>query len=595
MCSILGVISRTGEVEPALAQRLPAMLALSRKRGPDESHLEWIEPGVVLGSNRLRIIDLSARSRMPLSDPAGQSWISFNGEVYNHRELRALLEHKGHRFRTESDTEVVLHAFLEWGVNCLRRLNGMFAFAIWDVRARQLFAARDRFGIKPFYYRDDGTHLVVSSDVRPFFLLPGFRRELDCGALTAYLHLRFVPGTRSILQGVSRLAPGEWKRWDFRRGTCEGGKFWEPSYEPWAATEEELAGQLLDHLTNAVSRATTGDVPPDVLLSGGLDSSAVVALLRRLGREKVRSFSCSFSRDGAASPIRSDQGFNHVGSVEDESYYSDLVARRFRTAHQDVPLGECQPEVFREMVYHLGEPLASTDALGHYLFARSLEGRARVVLSGTGSDELLGGYAEMYFKPGCRLMRADLEPLDYLRLFANPDDPRGCVADCLRREYRDDGYCHDHVHLAFFELAFGLPGWELDQADRLYMACSIELRPVFLENQLADFALSIPSRYKYARGQEKYILKRALAGLLPEEVVGRQKFPSLGTPRRWYGMEWCRSYIEKLREDPLPIWDPARIHRLLDQPADSINYDALYRLVAFEAWHDVFLSGNRWI
>ena len=615
MCSILGIIQKDswpGLDPPALLGR---MLALTKMRGPDDSCIECVAPGIFLASNRLSIIDLSANGRMPLANGAGTRWIVFNGELYNYQELRDQLQQAGYVFHSGSDTEVVLHAYEAWGPSCVDRFNGMFAFAIWDGERRQLFLGRDRFGIKPLYFYENDRVLLFSSDIRPLLLFPGVSREIDAGALSAFLHLRFVPGTRSIFKAIHKLGLGETRTWDQAKGHSTSRVYWRPEFHPSDRPLDELTATLYSKLEAAVRHSLVGDVPIGILLSGGIDSAAVVAMVHRLQHTAVQTMSSTYRSAGSqAHPIAATAPFMLVNNIEDESYYSDLVAREFGTRHHTFHIHEEEVSAqFDRMVFDLGEPLASVDALGHYLLARHVGSHVKVALTGTGSDELLGGYTNMYFNKERHLLRDGCTPLDYLRLFSDFNNQHLHLTDYLIPELADDSYTYDLVQtvlgrfpsqaypdervneLAFFELFFGLAGWELDQADRAYMAASVEVRPVFLDNDFADFALTIPSRYKYQEGQDKWILKQALRGVLPNAVIDRQKFPGLGLPRAWYGKAWFQQRLAALAAHPLPFWHQPALVALLARGTHQQDFEVLYRLVIFETWYRLFVSDERWI
>jgi asparagine synthase (glutamine-hydrolysing) len=587
------------------------MLTLVSARGPDDSRVEPITPQLLFGSTRLAIVDATDAGRMPMRATTGgqHGAIVYNGEIYNHQELRGELVALGHHFRSRSDTEVVLRAYLQWGEKCVERFNGMFAFALWDDRRQQLFLARDRFGIKPLFVYEDRNHLVVSSDVRPLLLTPGLERDYDHEALTSYMILRFAPGTKTLFRGIERLAPATYQIVQPSPFRIRSHRYWRPTFRPSQRSEAQLREELQERLGEAVGLSSRGPVEPAVLLSGGLDSSAVVALLAQLGQRSPSTFACRFA--GARS-VAAEGAFGLVESVGDETPYADLVSARYACRHRTIEISPWQDQsLLDDLVFAMGEPIASTDAPGHFAFARQLPSRPKVVLSGTGSDEIFGGYAPMYFGGLSPQRLRTLGPEDYLRLFTSFSERGALPVHLLGEQYRRPEYClalaeqalrpfpkaaypDEAVNeLAFFELAFGLPGWELDQADRLYMAASIELRPPFLENRLVDFALTIPSALKVKAGEEKYLLKAALEPLLPRPVVRRRKFPSLGTPRDWYLRPWFRRHLDTLQARPLPFFDREGIARLVRAPHQCRDYDTLYRIVLLHVWHDLFFGRDR--
>jgi len=597
MCFILAIIGKDG-LSPSLLLQTPDLLRMAQARGPDDTNSERVTDRVFLGSNRLSIIDFSPHGQMPMKSLEGDYWIVYNGELYNHDELRRQLVAAGLHFRSRSDTEVVLNAYVYWGEKFVDKLNGIFAFVIFDKQQGRLITARDRFGAKPLHYTEMNGHVIFSSDYR---ILQSVRKplsnDLDPGAVTAYMHCRFVPGDRSVINGVFKLRPGEIKVWDVRDLSWKSRIFWKPRYSPEPFRPEVF----FDKLLQAIHHTSVGDVHPGLLLSGGLDSSAVAALMSQLGNEKVQTYGCTYAGQRTQDPADEDIVYSQLtNSCVDEDDFAKTVASAFGYQHHTSVI---DPTIdfgtFLAMQSALGEPLASTDAIGHFAFARSLAGKTKMVISGTGSDELLGGYEQMYFKtPNPRLATLQ-DPLEMLRLFSNMDGGRATPVQFLDRDVVDEHYVsglvtdtldnfptRDFPHevlnqVAFFELAFGLPGWELDQADRLYMDRSIELRPAFLENGFVDYALTVPSELK----RDKLVLKQAMRGRLPDTIVNRPKYPSLGTPPSVYGQPWFKEGLRDLFDHPLDIWDKVQIGKLSKQDPRQYNLDIVYRLVYLQTWH----------
>ena len=411
------------------------------------------------------------------------------------------------------------------------------------------------------------------------------------------MQCRFVPGHRSVISGIFKLKPGEISVWDVRDLSSRSRIFWTPRYSP----EPFRAEVFLDKLLQAVHLTSVADIQPGLPLSGGLDSSAVAAMMSLLGRGAIQTYGCTYAGQPDQEPPDGDVVYGQLtNSCVDEDHFARTVASAFGYRHHTTVIDPAMDfETFLAMQRALGEPLASTDAIGHYAFARSLAGRTRMVISGTGSDELLGGYERMYFKTPSPHLATLHDPLEMLRLFSNMDGGRDTPLQFLDREFVDEEYVNglvidalDHFpvnqfpheplnQVAFFELAFGLPGWELDQADRLYMDRSIELRPAFLENGFVDYALTIPSELK--RG--KRVLKQAMHGRLPATIINRPKYPSLGTPRSVYGQPWFKEGLRDVFDHPLDVWDKAQIRRLSQQNPEQLNLDIVYRLVYFQIWH----------
>jgi len=613
VCSLLGIVSRKKSLSPEIEAAFEPMLEASKNRGPDDTCIKKFGDNVIFGSNRLTIVDLSNNGRIPMPDEDERYWVIYNGEIYNYKELRLELEQKGYHFKSTSDTEVVVNGYKEWGRETLSKFNGEFAFAIWDTKEQELFIARDRFGIKPLYYMETPDYLILSSDFRAFLRFPGFEREIDLEALTSYMYLRYVTGSKSILKGIKKVLPAESICWNLKKRTRASKIFWKPNFVPITASESEISMTLHDKVRDAVEHSLTGDVDVGVLLSGGLDSSAIVGMMSKLGKKPIKTFSCSYKQTNAESvEIGRKKTFSLVDTVEDESYYSDIVAKKFKTNHVVIQIQEDDVENhFSQMVYEMGEPMASTDALGHYLLGRELKKYVKVAVTGLGGDELFGGYIELFFGKNGRQLTEKVDAAEYLRLYSTIGGELD-AGKYLKKKYVKKGYFKKYVsqviskfpikkypkekvnEFMFFLLFVDLVGWELEQSDRIYMASSIESRPVFLENGLADYAISILSKLKFTKnGNEKYILKKALAEVLPSEIVNRKKFPGLGTPRKWYSKPWFNKRLKELKKNPLEIWDKRALNQLLSGKMSDAKLEVLYRIILFEEWYKIFLSKDK--
>lgn len=608
MCSILGIVNKGKKpLNPIYEEKFPDLLSITSHRGPDESRIEKIDDQVLFGSNRLSIVDIAAKATMPIVDSSKNYWIVYNGEIYNFQEIRNELLQKGYSFQTHTDTEVILYAYIEWGEKCIDQFNGMFAFVIWDRKNEKCLIARDRFGIKPLYYYEANEEIIVSSDIRPILNLPNVKHEIDEQAMTSYMLLRFIPGAKSIVKNVYKLECGQYICWDLKKGTKEEHTYWKPSFKPLDASFKDATLMLRDKYKDAVERVLMGDVKPGVLLSGGIDSSSIVAMMYELGRRDIETFSCRFEGKESPSTISSDHAFSFTKGGFDESHYVKLITDKFNTKHTVFTVTENDLErYFVDIITAFGEPNASTDAIGHYFLAKMIRDHTKVVLAGVGADELLGGYINIYFKEGGRLLSEKLRALDYLYLYSNLDNQDADSSTFLNASYKDKEYIESYVNEkvgyfpiekypnekvnehAFFEIYTDLSGWELEQGDRMYMASAVELRPVFLENQFANFALQIPSEFKYKDGIEKKIFKEALRNSLPKDIIERQKFPSLGTPSCWYQKKWFNERVDQLRTDPLPFWDTEQVSKLFEVSEEKRDFEILYRIIVFEEWYRTY-------
>ena len=378
MCGIVGVASSWPVKDRDwLAQGRDAL----RHRGPDDAGEWWSADGrVVLGHRRLAILDLSPAGHQPMVDERGELVVVYNGEIYNFRELRTELEGRGHRFRSQSDTEVLLGAYREWGVRCLERLNGMFAFALYDQRNRQLFLARDRAGEKPLFYWSGPGELRFASELKGLLADPTLPRRLDSEALDCYLAFGFVPGDRCILRGVRKLPPAHALLFDVDVGTARVWQYWDvpPVPDPRAQAVDEVAlvDELESLLADAVRRQLVADVPVGILLSGGVDSSLVTAMAVR-GNARVKTFTVRFP------------GYGHY----DETEHARLVARHFGTEHVELDAAEATPELLPRLARQFDEPVVDSSMIPTSLLCQVVRQHCTVALGGDGGDELFGGYA----------------------------------------------------------------------------------------------------------------------------------------------------------------------------------------------------------
>src|SRR5579875_644427 len=571
ICGMLGFGERFDVSERTVVRMRDTLV----HRGPDDAGAFADERArIALGHRRLSIVDLSAAGHQPMANEDETVWISYNGEVYNHGALRAELERRGHRFRSRTDTEAVLHLYEDEGPDCVTRLEGMFALAIWDARRRELFLARDRLGVKPLYYALCGSGLVFASEIRALLEHPGVPRDLDEAAFIDYLTFGFAPGTATMYRGVCRLAPAEWMlvRHD---GSVTRSVYWSPFSEPVAAdvrqmSEEALVTRLRDLLRESIRKRMMSDVPFGLFLSGGLDSSANVALMSELTDRPVRTF---------ATAPRDHKRY-------DELHWARAVAQRFATEHHEVLVAvDDMLELLPRLAEHQDEPCADPTAVPqHFITSLARETGTIVVQCGEGSDEILHGYSgyathRRYVVPFQRLPPSVREPLGRLAVQATRRLGRGirqgeALYDAGRssQPYWGGGLCfrgpvkarllsrdeaQDRSHrvverlwseadrlggspdllqkMTYLELKQRLPEMLLARLDRITMADSVEGREPFLDHRLVEFALALPPSMKHRSGVGKYALRRAMAGLLPEAVLSRPK-QGFGTPMA----EWLR-------------------------------------------------------
>ena len=631
MCGICGIVRV--EAAPAVERDvLHAMNHSMRHRGPDDEGI-YLGTRVGLGCRRLSIIDV-AGGRQPITNEDESLVIVFNGEIYNYRDLRLFLERKGHRFRSRSDTEVILHLYEEVGEHVVDYLDGMFAFAIWDETRRELFAARDRNGVKPLYFARTATGITFGSELRVVLADSRVHRELDLTALNEYLSLEFVPTPRTILKGIERLPPGHFLRTDGRSVAIR--QYWTPSLgrsEHHAPVSwRQFASTLRQTLQDAVTRELVSDVPIGVLLSGGLDSSAVAAAMVDAGSD-VHSFSVAFDRPSF-----------------DESPHARKVAAHLGTRHHELRVTESMAAaIVPKLADLLDEPLGDGSFIPTYLLSKFAAEHVKVVLGGDGSDELFAGYPtlaahrliEYYERVVPWFARAYLMPKVMGRLpvsfdHLSPDFKlrqflagRGVPLEVRHHRWMGsfmqedktelfqpwiqpllrDPYAMAYEHsrncdarlalntVLHDDMKLYLEGDLLLKVDRASMAASLEVRVPFLNRAVVDFATSLPLELKLRRLTGKYILKQAMADRLPRDIVFRKKHGFAMPVAHWLAAEFKELARDLLSADRLRrqgLFNAEYVNALLDDhlARRRDNRKPLWTLLMFQLWHTKYLESS---
>ena len=569
MCGIAGIF-HPDVPKPVDPARVEAMTDALAHRGPDGAGV-WTAPGVGLGHRRLAIIDLSDAAAQPMLTPDRRVAVTYNGEIYNFREVRTELEARGHAFRTESDTEVILAAWRQWGPDCLTRLDGMFAFALYDADVDSLFLARDRLGVKPLFLAElpDGA-LVFASELKGLLAHPGLRRTPSPQAVEDFLAFGYVPDDASMIEGVRKLAAGHYLLVCRGRAVPAPVCWWDvdfssPSRAPLKALEEEM----IERLREAVRSRMVADVPLGAFLSGGVDSSAVVAFMAEASREAVRT--CSIGFDEA----------DH-----DETHYAGLVAERFATCHRNRTVAAADFALIDILAEAFDEPFADASALPTYQVSALARESVKVSLSGDGADEAFAGYRRYrLFANEERVRRLLPGPLaraagalgdiwpkldrapQWLRakttlqalgrgageayaraVGVTPQETRSRLytasfARSLQGHCAEDRYvgvydsapAHDPLSRAqYADLKLWLPGDILTKVDRASMAVSLEAREPLLDHRLVEFAARLPARLRLRGGEGKWLLKRALKGRVPDEILTRRKMGFVTPVSAWF-------------------------------------------------------------
>lgn len=618
MCGLCGWLSLDGS--PIDQPVVEAMTSLLSHRGPD-GHGFHFEEGVAFGHRRLAIID-PAGGQQPLSNDDEAIWITYNGEIYNFPDLMADLQQRGHRFRTRCDTEVIVRAYEEWGIECLSRLNGMFAFALWDRRNRSLLLARDPYGLKPLYVWRDSSHLLFASELKAFLGDPSFPREIDRSALDDYLTFLFVPSPRTMFKGVQKLRPGHYLQ-------IVDGHSREGSFAPRAPQVRDVrrdpvsVEEVRDRLTAAVERQMISDVPVGALLSGGVDSATVTALMQRAASKQVMTFTVGF-----------DGGF-----ARNELAQARRTAEVLGTEHHDIIIGKRDfLDSFEQLIWHLDEPIGTWASLPMYWVSFLAAKHVKVVLTGQGADESWAGYRRHrgerlgeWYRLVPRPIRSGVVTPIVDRLPRALSLKRGVFAlgtvDLVQRmteaftvftpamkthlyrqglvgsesdalEYWQAPILHlDSLaqHL-YIETRFSLADNLLMYSDKLGMAHSLEARHPLLDLELMQFVEGLPSdlRLKGWSGH-KYLYRKAIARWLPDEILRRPKM-GFETPfDEWFQEEiggYVRQELTSSSSACTHYFDPSYIHELIDKHiARRENYTRmLITLLVFEYWHRSFVS-----
>ncbi|MEN6458078.1 MAG: asparagine synthase (glutamine-hydrolyzing) [Thermoguttaceae bacterium] len=633
MCGIAGGMwtDPAKVVEPETLQRMVDVL---RHRGPDgegtyratiSNGVHASTPvGVALGHRRLAIIDLSS-GQQPMGNEDGSVQLVFNGEIYNFADLRRRLEKTGHRFRTQSDSEVLVHLYEDEGPRMLEHLNGMFAFAIWDARRGQLLLARDRLGKKPLVYRHEPGRLLFASELKSILQAPGVPREIDPRALDDYLTYQYVPHPRTIFRGIAKLPPGHYAV--YRDDRLEVQPYWQPDFNAeQALPAEEYSRQLRELLRSAVAMRLQSDVPLGAFLSGGIDSTIIVGLMSQLVQEPVRTFSIGF-------PVKEF----------DETSYARTAAQRFGTLHEEFQVQPNALEILPRLVWHYDEPFADSSALPTWYVSQLTRQQVTVALTGDGGDELFAGYprylavwlgehfdrwpqavrallASRYwnaipsgarqksrvrqFKRFIEMLRlpADRRYLEWIAIFGEsrrrslysddflatlPEaDPLDFLAESLRRAGRRDSV----TAFSLADLVTYLPCDLMTKVDIASMAHGLECRQPFLDYRVVELAAQMPRRLKFRHGLGKRILRETFGDLLPRSILRRPKM-GFGVPLDHWFRHAMRDFAREVLFDKRTLERGFFRHEALTRLWDEhqqrrFNHGyRLWALLFLELWH----------
>ncbi|MFL6798944.1 MAG: N-acetylglutaminylglutamine amidotransferase [Xanthobacteraceae bacterium] len=583
MCGFCGVVNSSSTADASL---VTAMLQPLAKRGPDATGI-YLQDRVGFGHRRLSILDLAPTSQQPMVDPQLGLGIVFNGCIYNFKELRAELKEKGFTFFSDGDTEVILKAYAAWGRRCVERFFGMFAFGLWERDSGRVLLARDRLGIKPLYYADTDSGLRFASTLPALLAGGGIDTSIHPAALHHYMSWHsVVPPPLTILNGVKKLAPATLMVIE-PDGRRVEEVYWRVEVGAPGAdrgrSKAEWSEALLAALDTAVERRLVSDVPIGVLLSGGLDSSLLVGLLARKPGMNLKTFSI---------------GFEAVGGIAgDEFKYSDLIAQRFATEHHRLRAGPQEAlDALPGTIAAMSEPMMSHDAVGFYLLSREVSKHVKVVQTGQGADEILGGY---HWYP--RLLDSNDLTGDYARVYFDRDHAE--MREALAPRFMNGDYSREFVD-AFFQRAGGTrpvdKALQLDtdimlvddpvkRVDNMTMAFGLEARVPFLDHEVVELAARMPADLKVEHGG-KYILKEAARSLIPREVIDRPKgyfpVPALKYLRGPF-LDFVRDILNSCRARQRELFAPSYVHKLLADPEHALTpkgHSKLWQVALLESW-----------
>ncbi len=622
MCGIVGQIGSGGG---CLAHAMCDALA---HRGPDDEGF-YRTQGAILGHRRLSIIDLSG-GHQPISNEDESVWVVFNGEIYNFEEIRANLEKKGHTFRTASDTEVIVHAYEEYGEACPQLFCGMFAFAVWDERNQTLFAARDHIGVKPLYYSTFRSNFLFASEIKAI-LAAGVPREIDYESLDDYLTYLYTVPPRTIYRSIRQLPPAHFMTW--HNGQLRVQRYWKLDYSPESHSERYWVEEVQSCLSNVIRGNLVADVPLGSFLSGGMDSSTIVATMRQVSREPIQTFTIGFGKDG---------------NLYDEVSQARTLASHFGTHHHELRAEREIKDVIPSVVSHFDEPFGNPTAILVYILSDLIRRHVKVVLAGDGGDEVFGGYtrylgaswSERYRFIPASVRRSLINPmvqmlpestrghhmLRRIREFSSgtllsseemytswityfsATERRSLYTEDLTRcigAHDSQGYVRDlfrecdatdFVSKAMYvDMLSFLPNNVLQYSDRMSMAHGLEIRVPFTDPRLVELMSRVPSSLKVTGKQSKYLMRKAMQGVLPQDVLRRKKLgfnPPMGVWLTTFLADHVEELLSKETLESRGYFRPDAVHSLLERHRSGRRDFTwhIWSLIIFEIWHRMYID-----
>jgi asparagine synthase (glutamine-hydrolysing) len=632
MCGIVGIINKTKK--NVLECEVREMCSKIIHRGPDDEGT-YIHKNVGIGMRRLNIIDLNT-GQQPIHNEDRTLWIVFNGEIYNYKEVRDWLKEKHHKFYTESDTEVIIHAYEEEGERCLERLRGMFAFIIYDQKNNQVFVARDRFGIKPLFFCETKDYIYIASEMKSMLFFEDVEKNISWKAFDAFFTLSYIPAPMTIYDNIFKLMPGHYMM--IKNGKISLTKYWDLHFHTNDnMSEDSIIETFLSLFEDAVKIHLVSDVPVGAFLSGGIDSSSVVAMMAKY-HQSVSTLSIGF---GGA-----------IGAYDDERKYARMVSKRYRTSHREYEVSAdlCDAQLLESIVEAFDEPFADHGVIPTYFVCKMAKQNMTVCLSGLGGDELFAGYSRYYgfalsevyqYLPGS--LKRNILPWIVEKL---PESKGGkTTVNRLKRFVRGGGYSPDRRYLTFLDLLSGysknglfspdvlqltkkqhfdedflsyfrsnnasdslnkvfytdiktyLPDDILALTDRVSMMHSLEVRVPFLDHKLVEFCATIPSKMKMKYLRPKYLLKKAVSPLLPKDILRHKKQGFVGPMSVWLNYQ-LKDYIYDTlfqKSTSASFFQRNAISDILTHHfnGEQLNTSLIWSLLVFNIWHTKYMENSK--
>lgn len=589
MCGIVGQINKAAPVNSVLLEQMRDTMY---HRGPDDFGLYISNDKLAgLGHRRLSLLDLSPSGRQPLSNENGTIQVVVNGEIYNYKEIKRDLELKGHRFSSNSDSEVIVHGYEEWGVNVLQKLKGMFAFGLWDNSKRQLFIARDRFGIKPLYYIIDKDKFIFASEIKAIIRNNEVEKELDFSSVCDFLVYRYVPSPKTIWKNINKLPPANFLL--LNEGLkVRVEKYWTPNTENRNISEKHAIETVNEMLSKSIDAHTMGDVPIGSFLSGGYDSSALIYYMHKAGYP-TSTFSIGFE--------------NWNGS---EHQYAELVAQHFGTKHQSKILGPSSLDLLDKLAYYYDEPIADISIIPTFEVSKVASENVKAVLSGEGADEIFGGYT---WHRSYNAINQSISIWQKLKGISTPINPVEHYAEAmgmgnfnykiLKEALHID--LHDNIPIPstwFYEehiknsspvktfqlldITSFMGELVLTKIDRASMANSLEVRVPFLDHELVEFLLSLRENVYFKEGKTKHLLRENIKKVMPKKILDRPKQGFVGPDEYYQNYEWYKEVLLNGSIIKTGIISQAFIEDLLK----NRDHWRLWKILILEKWHESWLS-----